>query len=74
MAKFLDEHGVETFWDKIKGRYDGILTGDKPLVTPVIVSPSWQIYKNDGTTAVGSPITTTNVSVENGYKVKFTGK
>lgn len=77
MTKFLDEHGVETLWGKIKSRYgnsvDGILTGDKPLVTPVIVSPSWQIYKNDGTTAVGSPITTTNVTVENGYKVKFTG-
>lgn len=78
MTKFLDEHGVETLWGKIKSRYgnsvDGILTGDKPLVTPVIVSPSWQIYKNDGTTAVGSPITTTNVTVENGYKVKFSGK
>ena len=74
MAEFLDKAGVTAFWDKIKRRYDGILTGDKPLVTPVIVSPSWQIYKNDGTTAVGSPITTTNVSVENGYKVKFTGR
>lgn len=54
-------------------KISGILNGDKPLVTPTIASASWQIYKNDGTTPVGSPNTSINVSVELGYKVKFTG-
>lgn len=86
MAKFLDEEGLKVLWKTAKSSFydsasgkavrsdvDGILTGDKPLVTPVIASASWQKYKNDGTTAVGDPITTTNVTIENGYKVKFTG-
>lgn len=77
MTEFLDRKGVEALWGKIKSRYgnsvDGILTGDKPLVTPVIASAIWQLYKNDGTTPVGQPVKTTNITVENGYKVKFTG-
>lgn len=89
MSKFLDEHGLEVLWDKIKkadalkadktaldttnNTVNGILDGDKPLVNPVIASASWQVYKNDGTTPVGSPNTSVNISVENGYKVKFTG-
>ena len=77
MTEFLDRKGVEILWGKIKSRYgnsvDGILTGDKPLVTPVIASATWQLYKNDGTTPVGQPVKTTNITVENGYKVKFTG-
>ena len=96
MSKFLDEHGLEVLWDKIKkadalkadktaldttnntlnttnNTVKGILDGDKPLVNPVIASASWQVYKNDGTTPVGSPNTSVNISVENGYKVKFTG-
>lgn len=47
MSKFLDEHGLGVLWDKIKTKYatndtvNGILTGDKPLVNPVIASASW---------------------------------
>lgn len=87
MTKYLDETGVKTLWAKIKsadnanaqnistigGKVEGILTGDNPLVTPTIASASWQVYKNDGTTVVGSPNTAVNISVENGFKVKFTG-
>ena len=87
MTKYLDENGVKTLWAKIKsadnanaqnistigGKVEGILTGDNPLVTPTIASASWQVYKNDGTTVVGSPNTAVNISVENGFKVKFTG-
>ena len=52
MSKFLDEHGLEVLWDKIKkadalkadktaldttnNTVNGILDGDKPLVNPVI--------------------------------------
>ena len=80
MTKFLDETGLKVLWKRIKAdhtsnsdKINGILEGDKPLVSPAIASASWQIYKNDGTTAVGSPSTSTNISVENGFKVKFTG-
>lgn len=85
MAKFLDEEGLKVLWKTAKSSFydaasgkttrsdvDGILTGDKPLVTPVIASASWQTYKNDGTTAVGSPITTASTVLETGYKVKLT--
>lgn len=87
MTKFLDENGVKVLWGKIKTadasnaqnisaigeKVTGILNGDNPLVTPTIASASWQVYKNDGTTVVGYPNTVTNIFVENGFKVKFTG-
>lgn len=86
MNKFLDEKGLGILWNKIKSedktisdklsttdnKVNGILNGDQPLVSPVITA-SWQIYKNDGTTTVGSANTNKNIVVETGYKVKFTG-
>lgn len=57
MNEFLDKHGLEVLWDKIKkadalkadktaldttnNTVKGILDGDKPLVNPVIASASW---------------------------------
>lgn len=78
-TKFLDQAGLVKLWDKIKTTkadksvVDGILTGDKPLVTPTWYATNWQVYKNDGTTTVGAVKTSTNVMVETGFKVKFTG-
>lgn len=85
MAKFLDEEGLKVLWKTAKSSFydaasgkttrsdvDGILTGDKPLVTPTIASASWQTYKNDGTTTVGNPLTNTSITLETGYKVKLT--
>lgn len=89
MTKFLDEAGLVKLWGKIKdadalkadktaldstnNTVNGILTGDKPLVTPTWYATNWQVYKNDGTTTVGTVKTSTNVMVETGFKVKFTG-
>lgn len=56
----------------VKNTVDGILSGDKTLVSPTITA-SWQTYKNDGTTTVGTANTNKNITVETGYKVKFTG-
>jgi len=47
MTKFLDQAGLVKLWDKIKTTkadksvVDGILTGDKPLVTPTWYATNW---------------------------------
>lgn len=72
-AAAIETKANQSALDDTNSAVDGILNGDKPLVTPSFYSTYWQVYKNDGTTTVGAAKTSTNVTVETGFKVKFTG-
>lgn len=52
---------------------DAILNGDKDLVTPVVDSPVWTIYKNDGSTVVETK-NIAQISLAKGFTASFTGK
>lgn len=57
---------------KLRDDVDGILKGDKELVTPVITNPQWSIFKNDGTDTKEIK-ETSNITLLKGYKAQFSG-
>lgn len=57
---------------QLRNDVDGILKGDKNLITPVIINPEWSVFKNDGTTT-NQIIEKSNITLLKGYKAQFTG-
>ena len=57
-----------------KTRMDGIFAGNLPLVDVAISSFTWTVYKNDNTTQDSTDSTNKNITLEIGYKAKFSGK
>lgn len=85
MAQYLDSTGLGTLVEKIKENYypktsgnndrsdiNAILNGDKPLVTPEIVTSRWTVTKVDGS-ADNTEYSGNSIVVPTGSSVQYTG-
>lgn len=85
MAKYLDSAGLGTLVNQIKEKYypktsgnsdrndiNAILNGDKPLVTPQLVTNRWTVTKVGGS-ADTTVYSGTTITVPTGSSVQYTG-
>lgn len=85
MAKYLDSAGLSVLVEKIKEKYypktsgnsdrsdiNAILNGDKPLVTPQLVSNGWTVI-NVGGSADPTAYSGTTITVPTGSSVQYIG-
>lgn len=85
MAKYLDSAGLSTLVGQIKEKYypktsgnsdrsdiNAILNGDKPLVTPQLVTNRWTVTKVGGS-ADTTVYSGTTITVPTGSSVQYTG-
>lgn len=85
MAQYLDSTGLGTLVEKIKEKFypkvngnndrsdiNAILNGDKPLVTPEIVTSRWTVTKVDGS-ADNTAYSGNSITIPTGSSVQYTG-